>query len=298
MVLEIAQLDPARKYGVIVTGLTENDLESGDMRSKLRQLWGEHGLLTFRGMISSCFQIKLSKIFGELEIHPVEELLDKENPELINIDYDPATAAVWEVNGVELGSWLPWHSDLVFMNRINRGGILRAIDVPSAGGETIENLYVVYKMKVDYEGQRYTSDKLVRLSKSSKYIESMKQREDIDFPCVIHPVVFTHPETNQKVLNISPTCAEYVYEMDATSGHKLLMFLTRHVSSEKFAYYHKWSLDEIVLWDNWRSIHCSTGVIPGHIRRMQRTTIVGDYKLGYDLRDYIEKSRQPANLLH
>ena len=35
-----------------------------------------------------------------------------------------------------------------------------------------------------------------------------------------------------------------------------------------------------IVWDNWRTIHCATGV-PFDVERLaQRTTLVGDYKLG------------------
>ena len=38
--------------------------------------------------------------------------------------------------------------------------------------------------------------------------------------------------------------------------------------------------DDAIVWDNWRVIHGATGV-PFDVERLaQRTTIVGDYKLG------------------
>jgi len=36
----------------------------------------------------------------------------------------------------------------------------------------------------------------------------------------------------------------------------------------------------MVLWDNWRMLHCACGVPPEEKRIMRRTTIVGDYGLG------------------
>jgi taurine dioxygenase len=38
-----------------------------------------------------------------------------------------------------------------------------------------------------------------------------------------------------------------------------------------------------MLWDNWRTLHCCTGVPPEQTRVMQRTTISGDYALGRNL---------------
>ncbi len=36
----------------------------------------------------------------------------------------------------------------------------------------------------------------------------------------------------------------------------------------------------MVLWDNWRAMHCTTGTRPGVKRLINRTTIAGDVTLG------------------
>jgi taurine dioxygenase len=36
----------------------------------------------------------------------------------------------------------------------------------------------------------------------------------------------------------------------------------------------------MMLWDNWRTLHCATGVAPDATRILQRTTLKGDYSLG------------------
>ncbi|MBV1917308.1 MAG: TauD/TfdA family dioxygenase, partial [Sphingomonadaceae bacterium] len=46
------------------------------------------------------------------------------------------------------------------------------------------------------------------------------------------------------------------------------------------AYFHKWEMDDMVLWDNWRVLHCAVGVEPDDVREMARTTISGDYAMG------------------
>ena len=46
------------------------------------------------------------------------------------------------------------------------------------------------------------------------------------------------------------------------------------------AYVHHWHDDEMVLWDNWRMLHCASGVHPDDVRHLQRTTIKGNDALG------------------
>ena len=41
----------------------------------------------------------------------------------------------------------------------------------------------------------------------------------------------------------------------------------------------------MVLWDNWRAMHCATGTKPGVRRRINRTTIEGNEMIGRVLTD-------------
>jgi hypothetical protein len=74
--------------------------------------------------------------------------------------------------------------------------------------------------------------------------------------------------------------------MENEEGDALLREVIDHVLRPELMYFHDWQPDDMVLWDNWRMLHCSTGVAPGEVRIMRRTTIVGDYGLGrVDKRD-------------
>ena len=56
--------------------------------------------------------------------------------------------------------------------------------------------------------------------------------------------------------------------------------LIQEIYAKMTAYHHKWSPTDMVIWDNWRFIHSVGGNPPQYDRRMQRTTIEGDYGLG------------------
>lgn len=47
------------------------------------------------------------------------------------------------------------------------------------------------------------------------------------------------------------------------------------------AFIHVWKGTEMLIWDNWRMLHYAAGADPGYPRSMQRSTILGDYGLGY-----------------
>jgi taurine dioxygenase len=73
--------------------------------------------------------------------------------------------------------------------------------------------------------------------------------------------------------------------MAPEQGDALLHRLVEHTIDSRHAYFHEWHDTDMVLWDNWRMLHCAAGVAPEDVRHLQRTTIAGDYALGRLERD-------------
>lgn len=291
-------------FGREVIGLTPAHIEREDAREALRRYWVEDGLVVFRGSeVTPDFQITLSQLFGELEIHPIPELRSKERPELIKLVSDQAKEGLFAVDGVESVAFLPWHFDLAFMDSINRGGVLTANTITSWGGETgfidraqaydqlpdelkteIEGLEVVGQLHPNPGISPYGTKRQVRTLRVGEFEKAVRPRVDQDYPQVVHPAVFTHPDTGRKTLNISPFNAQYILGRDDPAGHALLRRLVDHLESCP-TYYHSWQPSEMLLWDNWRMLHSVTGAPPDELRVMHRTTIKGDYGVGRKLRE-------------
>jgi taurine dioxygenase len=53
-----------------------------------------------------------------------------------------------------------------------------------------------------------------------------------------------------------------------------------HTRRPEFHYFHTWQTGDMILWDNWRAMHCTRGTAPGVKRLIHRTTIEGDAVLG------------------
>lgn len=302
MAYSVGTLREGLGFGREVVGLTPADIENEAVRQELRGHWLNDGLLVFRGSeVTPQFQVALSRVFGELEVHPIPELVTEGTPELITLVSDQNSEGLFEVDGKPSIAFLPWHSDLVFTDRINHGGVLTARQISSWGGETgfidqvqaydllpddlkaeVEDLEIVYQLCVNPGYSRYGTKSTVRTIRTSNFEKSVGPRLDVDYPPVVHPVVFTQPDTGRKVLNVSPFGALSILGRDNEAGHALLQRLVDHLVSCP-AYYHVWQPSEMLLWDNWRMAHCVTGAAPDEVRIMQRTTIKGDYGLGRKL---------------
>lgn len=296
---QVRPLADGLAFGSVVTGLEPASLDDPGVARALYDLWIDRGLVVFRGLPGGlATHVRLSRVFGEPELHPLRVTGFDRPPEISDIKYDPADGDVYELGGAELGGFLPWHFDLVYVARINHGGILRPVALPSRGGATgyidqiaaydalpaelkkrIAGRSVVYRFDIDAGHMRYGKPEGLRMLRmSSRAAVVMEQIER--YPAVVHPLVYEQRETGRKVLNFSPWFALGVDGMSEDEGDALLHEVARHCLDESRAYFHRWSMDEMVLWDNWRMMHCATGVPRDESRHMQRTTIAGDYGMG------------------
>lgn len=296
----VEPLSPELTFGKTIRGLTSEHIKDGAVRDQLRQYWVRDGMIVFRdGEINEEFQLALSRIFGPLEAHPVKEIRTEGKPDLITLKSEPNSATVVDIDGDVGGGYLGWHKDLVYVQHINHGGILRALTPSKAGGITgfidqidayerlpddlkkrIEGLHVVYQM-APFNAQRYMTRATVKIVSTAPMIQRALDRIPQDFPPVSHPLVFVQPDTGRRALNLSPFFAMYIEEL-GEDGHELLTTLAHHIIDGP-AYHHKWGTGEMILWDNWRMLHSVTPTPVDEERVMQRTTIQGDYGLGRTL---------------
>ena len=301
----------AGNVGLEVSGIDLDMPLDVDTRKALQDAFILAGILVFRRAATGPeAHLSLSRCFGELQRHPVRENWAAGYPELVDISYRPAlegvaTVTLYEVDGKRRGGWLPWHSDLRYMSKINRGGILRSIKRPSEGGRTgfvdqiaayatlperlrqqIATLHVVYQLRSDFTQEKFGKPKCLKMIANAAALDAMAGRIDRDFPPVVHPMVYVQPETGRKVLNVSPTSAIGIHEMPNSDGDALLEEVLSYAINPARAYWHYWRENDLVLWDNWRTLHCAEGVPEDCVREMQRTTIAGDYALGRRLSEF------------
>ena len=291
-------------FGATVRGLKQEHLASDAVLKGLTDLWTDKGVILFRGCESSqAMQVALSGVFGKPQPFPFKESRSEGAfPELLNIKYSAEDGTTYAVNGEAIGGWIPWHTDMIYFAEINRGGILRPSTLPAKGrGETgfadkisayerlpddlkarIEKLHVVYSTDLNYANGRFVGDMAIKwVSGARSWTKIMEKM--FHYPRVIHPMVFSQPETGRKVLNVSPGFAEGVFEMGGPAGDALLEEVISYCVDPQQAYFHTWQADDMVLWDNWRVLHCAAGVDPDDTRLMERTTIQGDYGRGRNL---------------
>jgi taurine dioxygenase len=299
------QITPLNNVGIEVSGFDINAPISSEIQAQLKELWYEHAIMVFRGQnISPENQIEFSRIFGPLELHPLKTTTSEEYPELFVLenggDKDKFFTAFYE--GEEIVGRLDWHMDLHYTARPNHGALLRAVVVAAEDGLTgfgdlakaydalddetkvlLEKLEVAYSFSMQRRHMRY-----VNLEGYQPGPYSPKKPSDVnfpDFPDAVYPAVVTHPISGRKVLEIVEQFLDRVitpqqFGLSNDESIELLRRLVAHTQKPEFTYFHKWQEGDMVLWDNWRAMHCTTGTKPGIKRVINRTTIEGDITLG------------------
>lgn len=291
-------------FGARVAGLTLDDLADEALRAELNRLFEDRGVIIFEEVEPSArMHAALSNVFGPMKDHPSKAVprVDADGmPGVIDMHAKPDGHGIIVVEGKPLVSWLPWHFDHAYNDELNRAGVLRAIDIPPEGGLTgfsdgialyqllspelraaIEGKNVLYRMNVLMDEFRFgRPERFEVLSDKPGAQDVMDAARDT--PRAVHPAVWTRA-SGEKVLHVSPWMAEGIEGMETSEGEALLQAVSREIFAlaKTQAYFHAWKPTDMLIWDNWRVLHAVSGHDPKYPRRMQRTTIKGDYGLGY-----------------
>ena len=305
-------------FGAEVQGVDLNQPIDDATAKAIHDIWIEAGLLLFRGTDHDDeAQMRLSRLFGEMEPAATADMNDPNNRFMMTLAYDPADTKPrfqrhYNVGGIDRAGWLGWHWDQSFMPTIVRGAVLRMAEPAAQMGETgfidaieaydrlpeplrqrIEGLEVVYEFNPDFCSGQFGFPKDIR----ALPLETESKTPGYDFPPVVHPMVITQIETGRKVLKLSPMHARYILGMDKAASDALLTQVADHLVNPAFAYFHKWQKNDMLVWDNWRIIHSANGVPLDCTRLARRTTIMGDYKVGRYLDEALDRNRTVKRLV-
>jgi taurine dioxygenase len=302
--LDIRPLRDDLKFGVRISGVTQDALTDEAVRAELVRAFEEHGVIVFEDVEPSVqMHAAISNVFGPMKDHPNKAVVRVDQDALPGV-IDMTTTANQEgalrVGGKTLMSWLPWHFDHAYNNELNRAGVLRAIIIPPEGGltgfldgiglyellspalrEAIEGKNILYRMNVIMDELRFGRPADYKAPAERPGAQAVMDAA-AGTPRAVHPAVWTRA-TGEKVLHVSPWMAEGIEGAENAEGDALLDAVAREIFAlaETHAYFHAWKPTDMVIWDNWRVLHAVSGHDPKYPRKMQRTTIKGDYGLGY-----------------
>ena len=95
-------------------------------------------------------------------------------------------------------------------------------------------------------------------------------------PGARHPLIRTHPETGKSCLFLGRRTNSYILGLSVDESEKLLASLWDHATQQRFSWHHKWSVGDVVMWDNRCTMHRRDAFDNSDRRIMHRTQVRGD----------------------
>jgi taurine dioxygenase len=270
--LSLAPLTPT--IGAEVSGIDLARPLAPASKATLRQALLDWKVLFFRDQdITTDQHLAFARNFGGLETHPFAPSKDG-YPEVLAITHDRDSR----------GRENTWHSDVTWRLEPSLGSILRALEVPPVGGDTLfADMYAAYEglsdaVKAEIDGAVAVHDftyfrlGMRRRGKSEAEIEAFNAA----YPKPHHPVVRTHPETGRKALYVNAAFTVEILGMEKARSDALLAHLYAQAAIPEYQCRFRWEPNSIAFWDNRASQHYAASDYWPAVRRMERVTIIGD----------------------
>jgi len=261
----------AGALGAQVSGADLRELDDATF-VEIHAAWLEHEVLFFRDQDLSPDQHKaFGRRFGTLQVHPfLHSRADDGHPEIVVLESDEKTPVVAA----------GWHTDVTFSATPPMASILRGVDVPDYGGDTMwASCRAAYdglstKMKGLLAGLTAIHDTSKTFSRAA--YPSKNHPDAGKMPSAEHPVVRTHPETGRKALFVNPGFTLRIRGMRTAESNALLGFLYEHIVTPEFTCRFHWEKNSLAIWDNRCTQHRVVADNLNAHRRMERVTVDGD----------------------
>jgi taurine dioxygenase len=252
------------------------------LMAEIRSLLLKHKVLFFRDQdFTRAEHVAFARHFGELEDHPVAGS-DPDHPGLVRIYKTPDKPNDRYENS--------WHTDATWREKPPFGCVLRCIECPDVGGDTMwVNMALAYErlpehIKTQIAGLR------ARHSIEATFGAAMpiEKRHALkaQFPDAEHPVVRTHPETGEKVLFVNAFTTHFTnfhtpenvrFGQDYSPGaSQLLNYLISQALIPEYQVRWRWKKNTVAFWDNRATQHYAVMDYPPCHRKMERAGIIGD----------------------
>jgi taurine dioxygenase len=269
--------------GALVSNVNLGDAaQDAGLFDELKALLLDHKVLFLRDQhITRAEHVAFASRFGALEDHPVAGS-DPEHPGLVRIYKDLESPPEHYENA--------WHCDATWREAPPMGAVLRCIECPEVGGDTIwANMVQAYadlpehiRFQIAELKARHSIEASFGAAMPTEQRHALKAR----YPDAEHPVVRTHPETGEKVLFVNAfathftnfhTPANVRYGADYAPGAgDLLRHLISRAAIPEYQVRWRWAPNSVAIWDNRCTQHYAVQDYWPAVRKMERAGIVGD----------------------
>ena len=276
--LDIHPITPA--IGAEIHGVRLSGELPAQTVNAIRDALLHHRVVFFRGQghLDEAEHQAFARLLGPLVPHPTVPSL-------------AGTEAVLDIDG-ENGRASYWHTDVTFAEAFPLFSVLRGVVIPPVGGDTVwantvaayetlppvlrglaEQLWALHTNAYDYGATRPNATARQLQRYETVFKSTVYETE--------HPVVQVHPLTGERAIVLGYFVRRLLGVSSADSVH-LFAMLQDHVTRLENTVRWRWSLGDVVIWDNRATQHKAIDDYGEERRIVRRVTIDGPVSVGID----------------
>jgi alpha-ketoglutarate-dependent sulfate ester dioxygenase len=269
--LTIRPLQPT--IGAEISGVDLRNPLSDAERDQIKAAILQYKVVFFRDQFLDQDQhAAFARRFGPLYTHPSTNKANVEKtPAIHNIAALEEKKYAQHLARQRAEGWDPYHSDTSWRLVPTWGAVLRAVDLPDVGGDTI---WVDAGLAYDRLSED-VKQRLEGLHVTHDFREALVGAGH-DYPIVAHPIVRTHRETGKKILFVNFTEHPWIVGLDRNESRELLSAVHDQYRRPEFQVRFSWRPGSIAFWDNRAAVHYAVRNYGDFPRLLERVLIADD----------------------
>jgi taurine dioxygenase len=268
--LSIEPLAPT--VGGLVTGVDLREPLDDELFAELDAALREYKLLVFRDQYLSLDQhAQFAARWGPLvddHLIPSRAANPVDNVVVFTRDAD------------QIGLENEWHTDGTFRTVPSMATVLRAVEVPPVGGDTIyadmaaayDNLPAALQDRVATRRAVHDWSLGAYAGKYGEHLEEYRAK----VPPVEHPIVLPHPRTGRPTLFVNRLFTDHIVGLSPADSDELLDVLCRQAEIPEYHCRLHWQPGTVAFWDNVAVQHYGVNDYFPARRVMARASIAAD----------------------
>jgi taurine dioxygenase len=285
--LRFRRLSPA--LGVEVSGFDVANCSDAEFNTLFKQWVASDGVLVIRdARITPAQHVAFASRFGtpaganRAKDSILAKYYHPEQPEIYRVSNK-------SIDGLPLGredAGTYWHSDGSTSATPHRCSLLHALEIPPYGGDTqFSSMALAHdtlsesmkKMLHGLQAVHSLANTIASGNKTSYGKELVGKMEQAQAKTATHPLVLVHPDSGRRCLFVNPGFTSHIVGLHPEESAALLKFLFAHCIQPEFIYRHRYSLHDLVIWDNRSTMHYAVSDYKSYASRyMHRVSVKGE----------------------
>lgn len=290
MTLSCTRLTPA--LGATATLPQTTGEISDDVADLVHCALIEHSVLVFPKLgLEARRMVQLGQALGALGV--------RHHSYTTHPDFEDVVVLTW--GGDRTPDAAEWHSDMTYRHQPPFASILKAVEVPPVGGDTLwASMFAVHDA-LD-PGLRRDLEQLEAVHDMGAFrTDAYRQGGDdglsealIRAGTAVHPVIAHHPVTGRPYVNVSESFTRFVIGLSAPESARLLTYLFDLINRPDFHVRIRWEAGTVVIWDNRGTQHYAVADYLPHRRVMHRVAVAIDKRTPAQPSRQAQDSQLPA----